>query len=115
MLDQSESCAHEMSFTAHEDADLSLEIKRRVRLMQACLKRCGPGLYDRTAALRPAKPESLHAESRGDRNPAVQERDVDHQRRTLRQAPNTSSCESLDSSPELVPTAPLSHTRKPSR
>ena len=32
----------------HENADLSLEIDRRIRLMRECLKRLGPELYDRT-------------------------------------------------------------------
>ena len=34
----------------HGNADLSLEIDRRIRLMRACLKRFGPELYDRTTA-----------------------------------------------------------------
>ena len=38
----------------HEDADLMVEIKRRVRLMRACYKRFGSELYDMmTARLRP--------------------------------------------------------------
>ena len=37
----------------HQDADLSVEIERRIRLMWALLKRFGPELYDRrkTASL----------------------------------------------------------------
>ena len=30
----------------HENADLSRDFDRRIRLMRACLKRFGPGLYD---------------------------------------------------------------------
>ena len=42
----------------HENADLSLEIDRRIRFMRACLKRFGPELYDRTtASLRTDKSE----------------------------------------------------------
>ena len=36
---------------AHENADPSLEIDRRIRLMRACLKWFGPELYDRTIDL----------------------------------------------------------------
>ena len=36
---------------AHENADLSLHIDRRIRLMRACLKQSGPEVYGRTTAL----------------------------------------------------------------
>ena len=39
-----------LSGNIHENAELSLEVDRRVSLMRACLKRFGPKLYDRTTA-----------------------------------------------------------------
>jgi len=46
----------------HENADLSFEIERRIRLMRACLKRYGPELYDRTNAPLSLKVRMLKAE-----------------------------------------------------
>ena len=51
----------------HENADdLSLEIDRRIRLMRACLKRFGLGLYDRTTAPLLVQVR-INAEGRGER------------------------------------------------
>ena len=49
---------------AHEDADLMVEIKRRVRPMRGCYKRFGPELL--RCDDRPAQPERPPAEGRGD-------------------------------------------------
>ena len=46
----------------HETADLSLEINRRIYRVQACLKRLGPELYDRTTAPPTLKIRMLKAE-----------------------------------------------------
>ena len=46
----------------HENADLSLEIDRRIRLMRACLKRFGPEFFERTTAPRRLKVRMLKAE-----------------------------------------------------
>lgn len=46
----------------HEDADLSLEIERRIRLMWACFKRFGPELYDMKTARLSLKVRMLKAE-----------------------------------------------------
>jgi hypothetical protein len=46
----------------HENADLSFEIERRIRLMWACFKRFGPELYDRTNAPLSLKVRMLKAE-----------------------------------------------------
>ena len=47
----------------HENADLSLEIDRRISFMRACLKRIGSELYDRTTGPLSLK---VNAEGRGD-------------------------------------------------
>ena len=39
-----------LSGAIHEDADLMVEIDRRVRLVRACYRRFGPKLYDMTTA-----------------------------------------------------------------
>ena len=46
----------------HENADLSLEIDGRIRLMRAYLKRFGPELYDRTTAPPSRKVRMMKAE-----------------------------------------------------
>ena len=46
----------------HENADLSLEIDPRIRLMRARLKRFGPELYDKTTAPLSLKVRMLKAE-----------------------------------------------------
>ena len=46
----------------HENADLWLEIERRIRLMWACFKRFGPELYDRKTAPISRKACMLKAE-----------------------------------------------------
>ena len=46
----------------HENADLSLEIERRTRLMWAGFKRFGPELYDRKTAPTSVKDRMLKAE-----------------------------------------------------
>ena len=46
----------------HDNADLSREIDRRIRLMRACLKRAGPELHDRTTAPHSVKVRMLKAE-----------------------------------------------------
>ena len=46
----------------HENADLCLEIERRIRLMWACFKRFGPELYDRKTAPFSLKVRMLRAE-----------------------------------------------------
>ena len=45
----------------HENADLWLEIERRIRLMWACFKRFGPELYDRKTAPLSLKVRMLKA------------------------------------------------------
>ena len=49
----------------HENADLSLEIDRRIRLMRASVKRFGPEKYDRTTAALSPKVRMLKAEVTG--------------------------------------------------
>ena len=49
--------------TIHENADLSLEIDRRIRLMRACLKRFG---LEFMVGKPPAEPKSPNVECRGD-------------------------------------------------
>ena len=48
-----------------KNADLSLDIDQRNRLMRACRERFGPELYDRTTAALSLKVQ-IDAEGRGD-------------------------------------------------
>ena len=82
-----------------------------MRLLWACLRQFGPGLYDITTLPDSLKVRILKAEVILDT--AVRACDVDPQRKTLRQTPNGASsppAKSLASSADNVPTALPSRT-----
>ena len=52
---------HASGGVTHEDANLMVEITRRVRLRRACHKRFGPELYEKTTARLSLKVRPLKA------------------------------------------------------